>query len=140
MLKGCPLNWSQLEAMASNTFWDARASLWDEHLSAITLATIERVTEETAQQVAQRQLALTRSMQRLATRELKALEKVAAENDFPGIITPRDALRLGMTGIRLERLIMGEATDRVETGPDLSKLSDDDLAAMADIQARAGIR
>jgi hypothetical protein len=137
---GFPLTWTQLESMAGAAHWSARAALWDEHLSAIRTSTIERITEETAEEVARRQLTLTRRMQRVADRELTKLEKMGAENDFPGVVTARDALRLAANGIKLERLIMGEATDRTEVGPDLSALSLDDLRQLQGIQAKAGVR
>lgn len=135
------LSWAQVEAMARDCYWWARAALWDDHLAEIREQTIERVTEQTAEEVARRQLALTRDLQELASLEIGALRKVAkTANGFPGAIQPRDAIRAALVGIRLERLIMGEATDRTEVGPDLSNLDADDLRRLREIQAKAGVR
>jgi hypothetical protein len=135
-----PLTLRQIERIAHEAHWQARASFWDEHLANIRTTTIERVTEETAEDIARRQLGLTRRMQRLADGELVKLEKLMMQNDFPGLLTARDALRLGDRGIRLERLILGEATERTEVGPDLKALSIEDLREMRRLQAKAGIR
>lgn len=136
-----PVSWARLEAMAAECYWSARARFWDEHLSEIRTATFERVTEESAEQVAKRQLTLCRDLQELSRLEIGALVKVAkTAQGFPGAVTPREAIRAGMVGIRLERLIMGEALDRVEVGPDLSALSAEDLRTVRALQAKAGVR
>ncbi len=129
-----------IRGFAKDAFWVERAALWDEHLAEIRTSTIERVTEESAAEVAKRQLALTRRMQRLANRDLSIIEKQGAENDFLSPIEHKDLIRLAVNGIKLERLIMGETTDKIETGPDLSNWSIEDLRALRELQAKAGVR
>lgn len=137
---GCPLTYQQIGAFARECFWSSRAAFWDEHLAHIRTSTIERVTEETAEEVARRQLSLTRLMQSVASRELGKLQKIGEENDFPGVVMPKDAIRLATLGIRFERLILGEATERTEAGPDVTGLSLEELREVRRLQAKAGIR
>ena len=133
--------WTQIERFAAENFWRERAAMWDDHLAEIRTLTIERVTEETAEEVARRQLTLCKAMQELAGLEINSLLKLARKaGDYPGTIQPRDALRFAANGVRLERLIRGEATERTETGPDVSTLSLEELRAARDLQAKAGIR
>lgn len=142
LAKTSGIPWTQLETLAVEGHWQPRAALWDEHLAGIARTTIERVTEETAEAVARRQLTLTRRMQTLADREFAALEKLQAQApDMTGTLSPRDAMRLAVNGIRLERLIMGEVTDRTETAaPDVSALSVEELREARRLQAKAGVR
>ncbi len=140
-LKGHPLTDYQLAEIARVAWWQARAALWDEHLAQIRTSTIERVTEETAEQAARRQVLLARRMQRVADKELSKLEAMGSENAFPLLeVTARDIARLGTNGIRLERLVMGEATERVAEVMDLSALSLDELRQLRALQDKAGVR
>ncbi len=134
------LAWTQIETLAAEGHWKARAAYWDDHLAEIRTSTIERVTEETAEEVAKRQLSLTRAMQRLAAAEIAALERAQGPDAMPGTIPARDAMRFAVNGIRLERLIMGESTDRTETIPDVSGLSLEELREARRLQEKAGVR
>lgn len=134
------LSYSVLDSLAFQWEWQARARLWDDHLDAIRRRTIESYTEENARNVAERQLRLLTRMQRLAENETDKLLEIAEANNAPGVITPRDIVRMATMGIRLERLIRGEVTERHEVGPDLSSLSLDDLRAIRSAQAKIGIR
>jgi len=134
------LGWTQLETYSREGWWRERAAWWDDHLAQIHTSTIERVTEETAEQVARRQLTLIRDMQELAHLEIGALLKMARQaNGFAGVIQPRDALRLAVSGVRLERLVRGEDPEEVQI-PDVSGLSLDELRSAAALQQKAGIR
>lgn len=127
--------------MAKACYWVERAALWDEHLGDIRTKTIERIAEETAADAARRQLSLTRTMQRLASLEFEKLFSLATrDGEAPGILTPREAIRMADRGIILERLVMGEATDRPEAGPNLDGLTADDLRQLRALQDKAGVR
>lgn len=130
-----------LRDLARQAYWPERAAFWDEHLSDLRTKTIERIVEETAEEAARRQLTLTRTMQRLAGMEFEKLFSLASrEGEAPGILTPREAIRLADRGIILERLVMGEATDRPEAGPNLDGLSLEDLREARRLQDKAGVR
>lgn len=137
---GFPMSWEALDRTAWEWFWNDRAKHWDAHLADLYTRTIERVTEETAEEVARRQLRLTKSMQELAEIEIDKLLAVSRMNDAPGTVTPRDALRLAANGMRLELLVRGDPTERVETVPDVSAFSAEDLRALRRLQDRAGVR
>lgn len=141
LAKASPLSRDDLECLSRDWEWSARVRFWDDHLSRLYTSTVERHTEETAREVAERQLGLTGAMQELAHLEIRALLKMRRESgDVAGVVTPRDALRLAANGIRLERLIRGETTEKVETTPDVSKFGVDELRTLRELQARAGVR
>ena len=132
------LTLASLKDVAARGYWAERAGCWDDHIARISSATIERCTREDAEHVAERQLLSTKLAQRLGSKVLEKLEAMEDENDFPsGQVTARDALRLIFVGIKTERLIRGEATERVE-GPDLSKLSLDELRTLRGLQSKVG--
>lgn len=137
---GFAVSWATLETYAWEWEWSERARLWDAHLDHIRISTIERVTEQTAEEVAHRQLKLLVRMQMLADGEISKLLKISQESDVPGVVTARDAARLALIGVRLERLVRGEATEKIEQGPDMSKYSVEDLRQLRALQEKAGVR
>lgn len=133
----CPLTWHQLESVAFEDGWKDRAAAWDRHLDALRTTTIERVVQEDAKQRAERQGRAGKKLQRLGELEIDKLIKVLERpDDMPGAITLRDAIRAIGIGVRVERLALGESTDKIETGPDLSKLSLDELRKLREIQEK----
>jgi len=78
-------------------------------------------------------LAILAKGRELAARNLDRLCREAKQGEGAGsTVTVRDAVTLLDRVVTLERLILGEATARVdvETSQDLSKLSDDELEAL----------
>jgi hypothetical protein len=130
-----------IRTLARETYWEARAACWDEHLADLRKRTIENAIEESALECARRQMKLARQMQKLAGLEIGKLFAMASrDGEAPGVITAREALRFADRGIILERLVMGETTDRTEVGPNLDGLSLDDLRQMRALQDKAGVR
>lgn len=131
-----------IKGWAKAGYWAERAGLWDDHLADIRTTTIERVTEETAEEVARRQLTLTRTLQRVASLEIEKLfAEVSREGSAMGTMTPREALRFAERGIILERLILGEATERTDTGSNpMDQLNVEELRQARALQEKAGIR
>lgn len=139
-IKGFPLTFGQLDLLAWEWFWIERARLWDSHLDEIRRSTIEDITRQSAEQVAHRHLRALGAMQDLGLAEIGKLLQISKENDAPGVVSARDALRYLGTGIRLERLVRGETTEKIEQGPDLSACTPEDLRKLRELQAKAGIR
>lgn len=133
---GAPVSVPQLEAIAFEKGWNARADRWDEYLDQIRIQTIEDTIQETAREVAQRHGRVSRKAVILAEKELDKYLKAAREGDGLGLLTPRDIIRFLVLGVRTERLVIGEATDRVETEHDLSGLSLDELRTLREIQTK----
>lgn len=131
---------AELDALRFDWFWCDRARHWDEHLDAIRRQTIEDVTKQTAEDVARRQLRLTMNMQELASLEVDKLLDISRRSDAPGLVNVRELVRLAGVGLRLERVIRGEVTDRVETKGNLGDLSAEDLRELRKLQQKAGVR
>ncbi len=120
---GCPWTWPELEDIARDDGWRERAAAWDEHLERITQAEIERITAETAQQVATRHGRVWGRLMRVAESEVGKLERDSRNRETP-VLTPRELIRALDRGTHNERLIRGEATEQVAVDLDWSKLSD----------------
>lgn len=135
---GCPWSQYQLETVEWEDGWKARAVLWDQHLDALRTQTIEQVVQEDARTRAERQMKQAKKLARLGELEVDKLLKIAERPDSgAGLIQPRDATRMIFIGIRAERLAAGDVTDRIETGPDLSNLSLEELRQLRELQDKA---
>lgn len=127
---GCPFTWAMLESLAHEYAWKERAQAWDTHLDQLRLKTIESEIQEDARQIAKRHSLALRNAFKLSSREIEKLVKVQESSDGIGLISPAEARRYLETAIKLERLLMGEVTERTEIGPDLSNLSLDELRTL----------
>jgi len=135
---GCPLSLYQLQTLEWEDAWKTRAELWDAHLDQLARATIEQVVQEDARARAERQARQARKLARLGELEVDKLLQIAAKPDSgAGLIQPRDATRMIFIGVRTERMALGDITERIETGPDLSNLSVDQLRQLRELQEAA---
>lgn len=134
---GCPLSWADLQRVAWEDGWNIRAEAWDAHLDRLRIQTVERVTQEDAEARARRQGALARKLQTLGELELdKLLNQARRDVGGFGLVQVRDIIRAIAVGVRTERLALGDVTDRIEQGPDLSGLSLDELRQIREMQER----
>lgn len=128
----------QIEILAWEDAWKERATAWDRHLDALRDRTIEEVTQEDARQRALRQGRVGKKLQVLAEREIDKLAKIMSRDEMPGAITFREAIRAAQVGVHIERLALGESTERVETGPNLENLTLDELRSLREMQEKVG--
>lgn len=106
--------------------WKERAAAWDAHIEAIRLHEVEEVARVDARDRAKEHLLLTNDLLQLALREARKWLRAAEESDMT-LIKPADLIKLTDLVVKLERLIKGQPTERVEHGRDLSHLTDDEL-------------
>ncbi len=136
---GCPISWAQLETLAWEDGWKDRAAAWDRHLDALRLQTVEQVVKEDAAQRAARQGRVGKKLQTLAELELDKLIALASRKDgMPGVIQARDVIRAAGIGVRIERLALGDSTEKIETGPNLADFSVEELERLRELQEKAG--
>jgi hypothetical protein len=134
---GCPWTANQLGLVAHEGLWRERALAWDTHLRDLRVMTIEAVVEEDARSLAKKHGKPLAMMRGLAERELELLTEAQRKSNILGIINPGLIVRMLETAIKYERLLIGEVTDRVQTaGPDLSKLSIEEIRALKDIATK----
>jgi hypothetical protein len=124
--------WSQLYS------WQSRTAAYD-HWAA--METNKRVEEGIAE-ATKRHRRITRLAQELAIRELRwYLEKAKDTGRFERLMTGSQLAKLMKDSITLERLILGEATERIEGGGeadiDYSQLSVEELGALHELLLKA---
>jgi hypothetical protein len=138
--QGRTLTTYQLETLAFEDGWAKRAYAWDQHLDQLRFQTVEQVVQEDARTRAERQGRVGKKLQRLA--ELVTDQNIALAEKAGGFdsgITLRDAIRAAAVGVRIERIALGDTTDKIETvGPDLSAFTVEELREIQRLQEKAG--
>lgn len=108
-------------------FWKERARAFDLHLDSIRVEEQEDLHRQTAHEVAAAHMGILANSRDLVAREIEKLRAtiIASEGE---VIRPQTLLRFAEMVIKLDRLIRGESTERIDTnGPDLSSVSSEDL-------------
>jgi hypothetical protein len=122
-------SYSTLLRHSSRYDWRARAAAYDRFVAR---GEAEAVIAEAAR-IRLEQLRALADARELGS---KRLAELMADT---GALSPRDALAMVIEAVKLERLVVGEATERVETtqdAPDLSALSDEELLALQRLQQK----
>lgn len=125
--RGRPVDPVKVARWYREFFWKERAAAYDDHLDEIRRAEIEAMHAEQAREVAAKHMALLADAREVSARELQKLLARAQESQLE-ILKPRDLIRLMETTVRFDRLVRGESTDNIDTGPDLSHVDDERLA------------
>ena len=137
--KRLKLSQPTLRKWASDCAWRERVFAYDRHIDAIRCRAVEDALSESSRDVANRHAAVLRDAQVAAASVVKGwLERLADGDRLEGW-TPNDVRGMLKDLIQLERLVRGEATERVEHGVafDLSRLSVDEIETMRVIEAKA---
>ena len=117
--------------------WRERATLYDMHLDSLAL----ELTEKNIRAMHARHARSARLLQRFAGTEIGKLAAKAEERTHDPVddAKPADVARIMDTGIKLERLASGEATERTEhsDGLDLSKLDVEELKMLKRLKEKA---
>lgn len=83
---------------------------------------------ETTAQVKDRHKENLKLLHRLCNNEIRKFLLASEQSSMHGLLTPREIIRLADILVKNERLVNGEATERIEgQGPDLSRLSEVEL-------------
>lgn len=126
-----------LQKWSAEHGWRERCTLYDMHLDSISL----ELTERNIRDMHKRHARSARLLQRFANTEIGKLAVKAEEREFDPVddAKPGDVARIMDTGIKLERLSSGEATERTENtdGLDLSKLDVEELKELKRLKEKA---
>ncbi len=126
-----------LQKWSAEHGWRERATLYDMHLDSLALET----TEKTIREMNKRHARSAMMLQRFAGTEIGKLAAKAEERTHDPVddAKPADVSRIMETGIKLERLSRGEATERTENsdGLDLSKLNVEELKLLKALKEKA---
>jgi hypothetical protein len=107
--------------IAKSWGWNERVEAYDNWLQGAE----DKVLYEGREQLAREHLEVIRKARAVADEALTALLQSLRKEGSETEISPRDALAFLEKAVTLERLVTGEATDRVETF-DLSRLTGDE--------------
>ena len=128
-----------LEALAWEYGWRERAAAWDSHVDVLRFRAVETELETSAKSAARRHGRVARELVELAAKEIAKLLSASKSSDGFGLLRPADVVRFATEGAKLERLVMGDATERVEQqdGTDLSRLDAEELRALKHLTDKA---
>jgi hypothetical protein len=127
--------------------WFARAAAYDEDQRR----RFDKAAARTAERLGEEHMEAAKFLRDLGLGELnrrarKLRQKQEARDaqgrpadDLEPVISDRDALKMATEGIKLERLVTGQATERlaVEEPWDLSKLTDEEIAFLKTLREKA---
>ncbi len=138
---GRPFDLGTLHRWSRSDGWFDRVVAFDRHLDAIKVQVIEDVLAEDARDVANRHASIARDATEAAHSVVRDwLRRLALGERLDGW-SPGDVRGMLKDMITLERLVRGEATERVEHGVgfDLSALTLDEIETMRALEAKAGV-
>lgn len=130
-----------LRRHASEDAWPERCAEFDRYLDEQRVALIVDVLAEDARTTAARHAAIARDAVEAAhSVALEWLAKLAKGETLEGW-SPNDVRGMIRDMVTLERLVRGEATERVEHGIgfDLSRLTIGEIETMRTLEAKAGV-
>lgn len=130
--RGKDFNHEELARYARDHGWKARADAWDDHIACLRLHTIERETGRLAKAHA----AIAFRVVRVASNELRKLESQSFTASELPLLKPREILDWTEKGLALENEAAGRVPEE-EKGPDLSRLSLDEIKALRDLIVKA---
>lgn len=135
-LSGMPVSPALLVDWYSRHQWQERAAAWDARLSEIRDAERETLLRQTIREIDAEHMSALATLREVTVREaLKLLEDSKASTNAK--LAPRDLIRFLESVVKCDRLIRGQATERVTQVLDMSTLSDEDLAMAEAILAKA---
>ena len=124
--------------------WRERAAAWDAYLDEVHTNAVAKEVQESSADKTKRHMELLQMTHELVAREIAKHLKLSMTNDAPGGVLPPHVLAKFMDmSVRLERLIMGEPTERIgvdDEGPDLSALTPEELVAYRAMMLKAARR
>lgn len=138
---GRPFCLRTLSKWSSDDAWPERVLAFDRHLDAHRVTVIEDALAEDARAVANRHASIARDAIEVAHSHVRTWLAQLANGDAVEVWEPNAVRGMLKDMITLERLVRGEATERVEhglSGVDLGKLSIDELEELRRLEAKAG--
>jgi len=108
--------------------WKERCLAWDRHVDEIRQEEKTALLAQDAREVTASHMAMVATGKSLVSRELAKLDALSAKaGEAPGPFTLHALTRLAEVTVKLDRLVRGESTEKIEV--DLSKLTDEELSA-----------
>lgn len=139
---GKPFCLRTLEKWSSEDGWVARVHAYDRHIDKERVAATMAILKEDAQTTAAKHLHLLRKLQTIAVAKAEEYLDDIANGHSLGHVTTAEMRALARDAITLERLVRGQATERVDNAGavDLSQLSLEDIQQLRELYAKAGAK
>ncbi len=106
-------------------------------MDEILLAEREALFKQTAKERAIKHLELCQDIHAILALELGKFLQASQGSEMPMVTKLTDLSKVADTLVKLNRLVSGEATERVESTEDYSKLSLQEKLVLADLLAKA---
>lgn len=126
LCKGRPVDPIRVAWYHKEHYWPERVAEYDRHLDAIRRAEREGLLAQTIREVTAEHAEVLADARDIVRRELEKLLATVRESAGE-VVRVRDLIRLTELVIKSDRLIRGESTENVDTGPDLSHLTNEQL-------------
>ncbi len=104
---------SQVSAWSKAWKWVTRTKLYDQHFDLLGIAERERVTISEAERIAKAHADVLHRAFELIAREVTKLSALSEATDLPAV-KPNELTRMMSNVVKLQRLMLGESTAKVE--------------------------
>lgn len=116
--------------------WKARVAAFDVWLDEVRLQHYGDAIKQPAKAVAAEHMGILQDMRDILRREVDKWQKTIAENKGAPFLKLSELTRLTDVVMKYDRLVRGEATERIGDETDYSKLTPDELLALQRILAK----
>lgn len=117
--------------------WVDRCKAWDRHLDSIRLKEQEEIVKQTAREITGEHMRLLKDLRAVAAIEAEKFAAQALAGELPSVKVG-ELTKLAELVVKLDRLVRGESTDKVETAVDLSHLSTEELLDAEELLKKLG--
>lgn len=117
--------------------WTIRARAYDNHLSSFAVECKKAEIAKSSKTIAEEHIAILADMRVFLQLEVGKLLEQASALGGGAMVKPSELGRLLDITVKLDRLVRGESTEKVET-VDLSHMTDDELEAFNELSRKAG--
>lgn len=116
--------------------WKLRTKAFEDHIQNNWNDAVVATVVSSAEEVAERHLSIVRKGLELAHDQVDKLLNAAKQDMMHGLLTPSETIRLLETCIKLERLVMGDSTGKLDVNLDLSALNEEELITLQQAQQK----
>lgn len=132
-----PFSVAQMFRWHKEWAWPIRARAYDNHLSAFAVACKKEEIAKSSKTIADEHIAILSDLRGMLQFEVAKLVEQSTSSAGNTIMRHGDMVKMLDTVVKLDRLVRGESTEKVET-VDLSHMTDEELEAFNELSKKAG--
>lgn len=134
-----PNSVSQMFRWHKEWAWPIRARAYDNHLSAFAVKCKEAEIAKSSKTIAAEHMSILSDMRTVLQQECAKLLEQSTSSAGQTIMKHSDMSKMLDTVFKLDRLVRGESTEKIET-VDMSDMTDEELAQFIELSKKAGIK